>query len=172
LHLIGEIKRRIAEKLWDPKSEHFTCGSDLFKYLANYEFELSKVLTDAVESANATLQDEFAWKGAKSSADEAVRELERVRFVAFGKDGEFLRAIDNALENAHHQRKPGSLGDGKNLKLDMGGYRNWRTWQMSDHLPLWVEIKMDFTDHYLESLAGAKPLADMHDAKEEDGGEE
>ncbi len=29
-------------------------------------------------------------------------------------------------------------------------YRDWRTWQMSDHFPLWVELKIDFTDAYLE----------------------
>lgn len=28
----------------------------------------------------------------------------------------------------------------------------WRTWQMSDHLPMWVELKVDFSDRYLESL--------------------
>jgi hypothetical protein len=28
----------------------------------------------------------------------------------------------------------------------------WRTWQMSDHLPLWVELKVDFSDHYLETI--------------------
>lgn len=28
----------------------------------------------------------------------------------------------------------------------------WRTWQMSDHLPMWVELKIDFTDKYLEKL--------------------
>jgi hypothetical protein len=31
-------------------------------------------------------------------------------------------------------------------------YTKWRTWQMSDHNPLWVEIKTDFTGHYLESF--------------------
>lgn len=35
----------------------------------------------------------------------------------------------------------------------------WRTWQMSDHLPMWVELKVDFTDDYLESLKpGHTPL--------------
>ena len=29
-------------------------------------------------------------------------------------------------------------------------YRDWRTWQMSDHVPLWAELKIDFTDAYLE----------------------
>lgn len=28
-------------------------------------------------------------------------------------------------------------------------YREWRTYQMSDHLPMWVEIKTDFADEYL-----------------------
>jgi exonuclease III len=28
----------------------------------------------------------------------------------------------------------------------------WRTYQMSDHLPLWVELKVDFSNQYLERL--------------------
>lgn len=41
-------------------------------------------------------------------------------------------------------------------------YRDeWRTWQMSDHLPMWVELKVDFTEDYLKSLRpGATPLTD------------
>jgi endonuclease/exonuclease/phosphatase family metal-dependent hydrolase len=32
-------------------------------------------------------------------------------------------------------------------------YRNkWRTWQMSDHCPLWVELKIDFSDRYLKRI--------------------
>ena len=29
---------------------------------------------------------------------------------------------------------------------------SWRTFQMSDHLPLWVELKVDFSDAYLKRL--------------------
>jgi endonuclease/exonuclease/phosphatase family metal-dependent hydrolase len=37
------------------------------------------------------------------------------------------------------------LGDNKKY------YREkWRTFQMSDHLPMWVELKVDFSDRYLE----------------------
>ncbi|GAA3626212.1 hypothetical protein GCM10022200_05700 [Microbacterium awajiense] len=32
-------------------------------------------------------------------------------------------------------------------------YRRWRTWQMSDHSPLWVEILTDFADQYLRPIA-------------------
>jgi len=41
--------------------------------------------------------------------------------------------------------------------LDGAGQRKyyekeWRTFQMSDHLPMWVELKVDFSDRYLEGL--------------------
>ena len=29
---------------------------------------------------------------------------------------------------------------------------SWRTFQMSDHLPMWAELKIDFSDQYLASL--------------------
>ena len=29
---------------------------------------------------------------------------------------------------------------------------NWRTFQMSDHLPLWVELKIDFSNQYLKQI--------------------
>lgn len=31
-------------------------------------------------------------------------------------------------------------------------YRKWRSWQMSDHKPLWIEIKTDYSEHYLREL--------------------
>lgn len=31
-------------------------------------------------------------------------------------------------------------------------YKEWKTFQMSDHLPLWVEFKIDFSEQYLEKL--------------------
>jgi hypothetical protein len=36
-----------------------------------------------------------------------------------------------------------------------GRYRKWRTWQMSDHAPLWIEIRTDFADDYLRRIAGS-----------------
>lgn len=37
--------------------------------------------------------------------------------------------------------------------------KEWRTWQMSDHLPLYVELKIDFTEKYLQRIhAGTQPL--------------
>jgi len=40
----------------------------------------------------------------------------------------------------------------------------WRSWQLSDHLPMWVELRVDFTEDYLESLLpGRDPLAEFPD---------
>lgn len=43
----------------------------------------------------------------------------------------------------------------ENKLLDRKGYfeQQWRTWQMSDHYPLWIELAVDFTDEYLDRLA-------------------
>ena len=35
-------------------------------------------------------------------------------------------------------------------KMTLNKYRQWRTFKMSDHLPLWVELYVDFGDAYLE----------------------
>ena len=31
-------------------------------------------------------------------------------------------------------------------------YSAWRTYQMSDHLPMWLELHIDFTDEYLQEV--------------------
>ncbi len=30
--------------------------------------------------------------------------------------------------------------------------KHWRSWQMSDHLLLWVALKVDFSDHFLDAI--------------------
>jgi exonuclease III len=36
-------------------------------------------------------------------------------------------------------------------------YCDWRTFQMSDHLPLWVELKIDYSNEYLKHLSTFQP---------------
>lgn len=33
-------------------------------------------------------------------------------------------------------------------------YDQWRTYKMSDHLPMWIELRTDFSDEYLEMIEG------------------
>jgi exonuclease III len=41
-------------------------------------------------------------------------------------------------------------GEARTQKERTQYYRDWRTFQMSDHLPMWVELKIDYSDEYLE----------------------
>lgn len=34
-------------------------------------------------------------------------------------------------------------------------FRKWRTWQMSDHRPLWIQIDTDFADRYLADFVNS-----------------
>lgn len=50
-------------------------------------------------------------------------------------------------------------------------YRDWKSFQMSDHLVLWVELRIDFGHEYLLEAAGRKPVpkAVAGDEAAEDG---
>lgn len=43
-------------------------------------------------------------------------------------------------------------GEGFNGLKTSSSYETWRTYKMSDHLPMWVEIRNDFSDEYLQYL--------------------
>jgi endonuclease/exonuclease/phosphatase family metal-dependent hydrolase len=36
---------------------------------------------------------------------------------------------------------------------EYSSYSGWRTYQMSDHLPMWVELHVDFSDEYLQQVS-------------------
>jgi len=50
-----------------------------------------------------------------------------------------------------NKKKDGTMFDEAGRKKY---YTNeWRTWQMSDHLPLWVALKVNFSEQYLKGMA-------------------
>ncbi len=54
---------------------------------------------------------------------------------------EYYKAVAEEMYRKQEKKLP------KNWKLE-----SWRTFQMSDHMPLWIELKIDFTDQYLDTL--------------------
>lgn len=57
---------------------------------------------------------------------------------------------DWAVYQQHFDKK---YTEGKTEKDIQKYYASkWRTFEMSDHLPLWVELKVDFSDQYLERI--------------------
>ena len=68
--------------------------------------------------------------------------------------------------DAYEPHLPASRVDGM-TKAERRKYYNdkWRTFQISDHKPMWVELKVDFTSDYLNSLRpDREPLADIDEA--------
>jgi hypothetical protein len=41
-------------------------------------------------------------------------------------------------------------GKERDVKARRAYYNTWRTFQMSDHLPMWIELKIDFGKQYLK----------------------
>ena len=41
-------------------------------------------------------------------------------------------------------------GNGTAKAPDLTYYKKWRTYQMSDHLPMWAEFDINFSKRYLE----------------------
>ena len=68
------------------------------------------------------------------------------RMVPTGRAGVFdfydhvYRLADEAVYAAEREQKPGR------------SFKDWRTYKMSDHLPMWIEFNIDATDIYLEGL--------------------
>lgn len=63
-------------------------------------------------------------------------------------------ADDRSLYAAHIPAEDPETDEGHRAATPEDLYRKWRTWQMSDHAPLWIEIETDFADQYLGDIAG------------------
>jgi hypothetical protein len=55
------------------------------------------------------------------------------------------------MGNAYTETKEGKKRD---EKARTTYYNTWRTFQMSDHLPMWIELKINFGKQYLEQKLG------------------
>jgi endonuclease/exonuclease/phosphatase family metal-dependent hydrolase len=67
---------------------------------------------------------------------------------------DFSQSVYRAEEMEIYRRYfPQNVVEGK-TKAERERYylSSWRTFQLSDHLPLWVELQIDFSDHYLNRL--------------------
>ncbi len=89
------------------------------------------------------------WKRSAGMQKEGVR-------IDVGNAGIFdffkyvFRAGDNDPDKEDERCYAGKVSE---TKLP---YPTWRTYQMSDHLPMWLELRIDFSDDYLGGIAEAE----------------
>lgn len=113
------------------------------KALLGHGFEVRPELRKPTALASANYYDQIAMR-----TQSKLVEIEAAG--CFHWNDYVFRDTDDY--DAYKPLMPAETKSGKPAKIDLRAYRKWRTWQMSDHLPLWAEIKMDFTETYLDSL--------------------
>ena len=173
-----KLKRRIAEieqlvqffaNRQDREAKDAASGAQAENYILLGDFNVvspeHQTMT-ALQSHGFTVPDAISGRKVRADGDHfydqiAVRVLDpRFRVVTGGivdmyadvfRDTEEDRSIYAPLMPAEDPEE-----EGEKEATREGLYRKWRTWQMSDHAPLWVEIETDFTDDYLERLAEAE----------------
>jgi hypothetical protein len=64
--------------------------------------------------------------------------------------------IDEYIEKRHAagKKSPKKPAD---AAAALSQFKTWRTYQMSDHLPLWAEFRVDFSDDYLREIEAGTP---------------
>lgn len=79
---------------------------------------------------------------------------DRFEVTAGGIEKPFADVFRDADLDAYREHFAHTVPEGADEAGVLTAYRKWRTWQMSDHSPLWVEIRTDFSDEYLRPIAG------------------
>jgi hypothetical protein len=55
------------------------------------------------------------------------------------------------IEDEAEYRAEKDSGEGNGLRNNLS-YNLWRTYKMSDHLPMWIRLRTDFSQEYLKKL--------------------
>jgi len=126
----------------------FTTAGEAFGELLKADFQIPPELADFCTNAKKTRQyDQIAFR------------VQEDRLATTGTAGvfDFFQYVYKSEDEFLYTEQMGegyvkkSNGKKRNEK-EKSRYFNtyWRTHQMSDHLPLWVELKIDFSKQYLE----------------------
>lgn len=123
------------------------------------EHKTMKALTDKKFVIPPEIQDRSALLSADHFYDQIAVRVKDKRFKIVGGGVYDLYAKLFREDDLDIYRKHVPEADpepGGKAKTPEALFRKWRTWQMSDHHPLWVEIETDFADDYLGRIAAGE----------------
>jgi len=134
------------------KKHKFVLPGDLVKKEIPAEFLKAEAPTAAAIAADKT--------GSGGSNMNRDKFYDQIAFYSKKEELELGKSKNNAVfREADWQ----SYYDSSSIKPKWGNSdekrktyfaKKWRTWQMSDHLPLWAELNIDFTEKYLKKIGG------------------
>lgn len=66
------------------------------------------------------------------------------------KNGKLRLDLETNLKHYEEKAQKARIDNGKSPYKDWPkSYRKWATWEISDHLPIWMELEVDYSDDYL-----------------------
>ena len=123
----------------------FTREDEEFKALADAGFVVPPELMK-VEGSNLD-RSKFYDQIAVRAVDGRFQTTGRAGVLDFYKS--VFRPEDEQTLVSQMSAKCGAAYNGKNTEGRRKYYKDWKTFQMSDHLVLWVELRIDFGEQYL-----------------------
>lgn len=150
---IRQIAKFLAKRAKDSKESYILLGD--FN-IVSPEHDTMKALTDAGFVIPHELRNKptnmFETKHydqiAFLSADPNLNIGAGVQAGAF----KLYNSVFKSDEMATYRDSIGRLWPTDDTKVQDYYAKDWRTWQMSDHLPMWIELGINFSDAYLKKL--------------------
>jgi endonuclease/exonuclease/phosphatase family metal-dependent hydrolase len=152
---IGKIASFLAKRAKDEQSNIILLGDmnivspedDTMKALKQYDFLVPADLTLPTNMLRNKYYDQIAFLNKRD-------QLELGKSANHAGVFEFYNAVFRDGDHSAYYPFAKDYGQWPEDPAEQEKYfhKQWRTWQMSDHLPLWVELKIDFTEKYLERI--------------------
>lgn len=123
---------------------------DTMVALLTHDFEVPTPL-NSVPGSNVKKDKYYDQIAIWTGESKRRRTYTRLRVYRAGVFDFFDTVYRNDEETTYRpfMKKPGTTDE------FYSSYATWRTYQMSDHLPMWVELHVDFTEEYLEEVDAA-----------------
>lgn len=80
--------------------------------------------------------------------DKAAKKLKNIKAGVFDYYN-YVYKLDSEDEKLYAKDMGKKYSDKATSQKKTNYYKSWRTFQMSDHLPKWIEVKIDFGEEYL-----------------------
>jgi len=160
-----EIKKLTAFLSRRAMAEHDSDAENFFFLLGDFNIIGKKHVTwQSLHSNGFKVPEQLAEipEGSNVERDKAYDQIAYWEGVEQGKRGSTAVDVGNAGIFDYYKEvfregsdDPGGederyyTGKIKNPKVS---YREWRTYQMSDHLPMWLELRTDFGNDYLDGI--------------------
>jgi endonuclease/exonuclease/phosphatase family metal-dependent hydrolase len=103
--------------------------------------------------------DQIAFHDPRNLLWPKARDLQVKKSVPRSGVFKFLESVFRDKDLESYDAEMTSTCGAKYLKAKnkMAFYKNWRTFQISDHCPLWIELRIDFSDKFIPVAGGLVP---------------